>query len=299
MHARVLKYLDAVVRAGSIRKAALQLHVAPTAVNRQILELESQLGAPLFERLPKGLRLTPLGETVLAHVRQTLQEHRALLARVQEFKGAHRGEVTLVATAGLAGSVLPGLLQVFRQRHPGVVMCITDLPVDALAEAVEAGQADLGLAYGLPQRAALKTIATTQWPMGAVVPPGHPLAALPSVELVDCIGYPLILPAASMSIRRSLDAAFAAAGLTPLASVETTSTALIRQLVLLGSGIALLNPLDVLEERSRGTLAFVPLSDAALPPQALRLVARARSDLSPPAAELAVVLKAGLAALRG
>ena len=66
MHARVLRYLDEVVRCGSIRKAAEVLHVAPTAVNRQILDLEAELGAPLFERIGKRLRLTPLGEMVLA-----------------------------------------------------------------------------------------------------------------------------------------------------------------------------------------------------------------------------------------
>ena len=65
MHARVLRYLDEVVRRGSIRKAAEYLHIAPTAVNRQILELESELGAPLFDRIHKRLRLTPLGEMVL------------------------------------------------------------------------------------------------------------------------------------------------------------------------------------------------------------------------------------------
>ena len=59
MHARVLRYLDEVVRRGSIRKAAEHLHVAPTAVNRQILDLEAELGTPLFERIHKRLRLTP------------------------------------------------------------------------------------------------------------------------------------------------------------------------------------------------------------------------------------------------
>ena len=86
MHARVLRYLDEVVRCGSIRKAAEKLHVAPTAINRQILELEQNLGTPLFERIHKRLRLTPLGEMVLGHVRQTLREHQLLLSQVEEYK---------------------------------------------------------------------------------------------------------------------------------------------------------------------------------------------------------------------
>ena len=88
MHARVLRYLDEVVRRGSIRKAAEHLHVAPTAVNRQILDLEAELGTPLFERIHKRLRLTPTGEMVLAHVRATLREHAALRERIAELQGA-------------------------------------------------------------------------------------------------------------------------------------------------------------------------------------------------------------------
>ena len=61
MHSRVLRYFDEVVRRGSIRKAAEHLHVAPTAINRQILDLEAELGAPLFDRISNRLRLTPLG----------------------------------------------------------------------------------------------------------------------------------------------------------------------------------------------------------------------------------------------
>ncbi|PMX97604.1 LysR family transcriptional regulator, partial [Pseudomonas sp. GW460-13] len=85
-----------------------------------ILDLEAELGAPLFERINKRLRLTPLGEMVLAHVRQTLREHDALRERIEDFKGARRGEVTVAVTAGLAGSLMPSLVHDFRQRYPGI-----------------------------------------------------------------------------------------------------------------------------------------------------------------------------------
>jgi DNA-binding transcriptional LysR family regulator len=68
LHARALLYFDAIRKAGSIREAARRLHVASSAVNRQLLELEDQIGAPLFERLPAGLQLTAAGEVVARHV---------------------------------------------------------------------------------------------------------------------------------------------------------------------------------------------------------------------------------------
>ena len=78
LHARMLKYLDEVVRSGSIRKAAERLNVAASAINRQVLTLERELGGPLFERLPRRMRLTAMGELLILHVRQTLSRARAL-----------------------------------------------------------------------------------------------------------------------------------------------------------------------------------------------------------------------------
>ena len=68
-HLRFLKYFDEVARAGSIRQAAEALHVAPSSVNRRIQDLEEELGVPLFERLPRGMRLTAAGELFVQYVR--------------------------------------------------------------------------------------------------------------------------------------------------------------------------------------------------------------------------------------
>ena len=72
MHAAVLRYIDQVARMGSIRRAAAALHVASSAVNRQILKLEADLGTPLFERVGNGVRPTVAGEFVILHARDTL-----------------------------------------------------------------------------------------------------------------------------------------------------------------------------------------------------------------------------------
>lgn len=297
MHARVLRYLDEVVRRGSIRRAAETLHVAPTAINRQILELEAELGAPLFDRIHKRLHLTPLGEAVLAHVRQTLREHEALQARVAEIKGARRGMVTVATTSGLAGALMPSLVHDFRQHQPGIVVRVADLPVSGIVTAVEQGDADLGLGYDLPEVAAFRVVASRDWSIGAVVAPGHPLAAQTSATLAECAGYPLILPAPSLSIRALVDDAFARQSIELMPVVESTSVVLIQRLVATGAGVALLNPLDVMEERARGAVVFVPLRDSGLQRQTLRLVVRGRSPLSPAAGLMADAMAETLAGL--
>ena len=80
LHSRKLQYIDEIARCGSIRKAAQRLNVASSAVNRQILALEEEFGAPLFERLPRGLRLTAAGEMCVEHIREVLKREGTVAA---------------------------------------------------------------------------------------------------------------------------------------------------------------------------------------------------------------------------
>jgi DNA-binding transcriptional LysR family regulator len=294
MHARVLRYLDEVVRSGSIRKAAERLHVASTAINRQILGLEDELGAPIFERINNRLKLTPIGEIVLEHVRTTLKEHEALRARIEEFKGVRQGEVAIATTGGLAGSLMPVLVEEFRARYPGIIIKLFDMPSSGILSAVANGDADLGLAYDVPDTAGLRDLFSSECRVGAVVHPDHPLAHRSSTVLAECIGFPLIFPAKSMSIRGVLDGAFLRSAIEVSPAMETTSIALMCKLVTLDVGVALLNSIDVIEERERGAVAFVPLRDAAVTAQTLKLVARARSELSPVAELMASQMASAL-----
>src|SRR5260370_3922125 len=107
LHARVLKYLDEVARLGSIRKAAARLNVASSAINRQILALENELGAPIFERMPRRLRLTATGEVLIAHVRDTLKGHQRVESHIEALKGLTRGEGTIATMNGFAPRPLP------------------------------------------------------------------------------------------------------------------------------------------------------------------------------------------------
>ena len=118
LHARMLRYLDEVARSGSIRRAAARLNVASSAVNRQILDLEADLGVLLFERLPRSLRLTSAGEILVAHVRRTLADYREIEGRLGALKGLHGGEVVLVTMNGLAGGVVPRAVAAFCARFP-------------------------------------------------------------------------------------------------------------------------------------------------------------------------------------
>ena len=107
---RLLTYVDAVTRHGSIRKAADALSVASSALNRQILDLETDLGTALFERLPRGVRLTAAGEVFLAYARQAISELKAVESQVEQLRGLVRGQVGAAAVESVAGELLPSAI---------------------------------------------------------------------------------------------------------------------------------------------------------------------------------------------
>jgi len=279
LHSRLLRYLDEVARCGSIRKAASQLNVASSAVNRQILALEAELGTPLFERLRRRLRLTASGELLIAHVRQTLKEHERVTTLMDDLKGLRRGEVKIAAMGGIASAVLPPIFASFRRRFPGVKLAVRILPVAELMAAVAAGDADLGFALDLPPHPGLQTFAATERRLGAVMAPGHELSGRTSTTLSDCVLYPVILPDSGVTLRRLLDDAFRRTAIAVVPAVETNSIELLVRLAVAGVGVTFLNALNIAAERERGELAFVPLRDRYLRPQRLSLVAPARGGL--------------------
>lgn len=117
---RLLTYVDAVARHGSIRKAADALSVASSALNRQILDLETDLGTALFERLPRGVRLTAAGEVFLAYARQAISELKAVESQVEQLRGLVRGQVGVAAVELVAGELLPSAITRSRFDRAGV-----------------------------------------------------------------------------------------------------------------------------------------------------------------------------------
>ena len=120
MHASVLRYFVCVARAGSIRQASEELHVASSAISRQILKLEEELGTSLFERLPNGLRLTRAGEIVLSHARNTLHDFDIMKGELGDLEGKKTGRVRIACLDSLAIQFLPDRVMAFNRQHPAV-----------------------------------------------------------------------------------------------------------------------------------------------------------------------------------
>lgn len=124
---RLFIYIDQIARSGSIRKAAERLHISASAINRQLIALEEELGTPLFQRLPRKMVLTAAGEALIHHVRQSFKEIEIAQMKIEELKGLRRGEVTVAMMSGLAANLIPLTAAEFRRANPRVKLHLQQL----------------------------------------------------------------------------------------------------------------------------------------------------------------------------
>ena len=274
LHSRVLRYIDEVARSGSIRAAGERLHVAPSAINKHLLALEEEIGEPLFERLPRGLRPTPAGEIMLAHVRKTMLEYRQVEAEIRDLKTLQSGEVIIATMTGLASGIVATAATNFCARHPQIQISIRVMFVRQIVEALASGEADLGLGFNLPASPQLESLWAMDTSLGAVISPSHPLARMESIPLAHCTAYPLIFADRSMLIHGIVADTFEQAGLSAEPSFRTNSIETMKRLAAAGDAIAFLSKFDIAEEFRQEVLTYRQIRDRGFSSNVLSLVRR-------------------------
>ena len=259
IHAASLRYFDAVRRAGSIREAARRLNVASSAVNRQILGLEAEIGHPLFERLSAGLKLTASGEIVAHHVIGLLRDAERVEAELDALQGLRAGHVELLTLEGLCHRIVPAAIAALGTRTPRVTVGVGIMPTEDIPDAIVNGDAHLALAFEVRPRPELRRLGVAHFALGAVVLPESSLAPRASIVASDCRDQTVILPKTNFANRRQLHPVLYQAGMTARTRYEAGSIELMKQLVLRGLGIALMTRIGVEAELDAGRLVHVPL----------------------------------------
>lgn len=269
-HLRFLHYVDAVARHGSIRGAADALHVAASAVNRRVQDLEDELGTPLFERLPRGVRLTAAGELFLGYARRRSADLDQVRSQIEDLRGVRRGRVAVAASQALAPAFLPRAIVEYQAAHPGVVFEVKVQDRDRAVQAVLEFQADLALVFNPPDVRGLRVLAQARQRTCAIVASDHPLAGRTSVRLKDCLQYPLALPDASLSGRGVLDDLFEKSSARPMAPLTSNSYELMRGFAREAGGISF--QIEIGAGASAGAVA-IPIEERNLPAGRLVLLA--------------------------
>ena len=292
---RLLIYVDAVARHGSIRKAAEALNVASSALNRQILDLELDLGSALFERLPRGVRLTAAGEVFLAYVRQAISELKAVESRVEQLRGLVRGQVGIAAVESVAGELLPSAITRFQAEHPNVRFNVRIGAPDSLVSALIADQVDLILTHYPPPRKQVAVVATAKQALCALMVAEHPLAGRSELRLRDCVGYPLALGDTTLAGRALIEQVLAQASFELEPRLVSNSVETMKAFALMNRGICFQFRRPGKAPIPPGDMIALPLVDPPLLEATLLLATRRGRVLSVAAAAFVELLRTALA----
>lgn len=204
-----LQFIDAVARAGSIRKAAEGMGLTSTALNRRVLALEAELGVPVFERLPRGVRLSTAGELMIHYLRNQASDFAKLHSQIADLTGERRGHVTIACSQALLPFFLPAEIGRYRRDHPGVTFRVVVRDRAAAEAALTDHDADIALIFEPVRLSEVQVLASVRQPIHAVMRADHPLALAGSglVRLRDCAAYPAALPTAQYGVRHLIDLA--------------------------------------------------------------------------------------------
>jgi DNA-binding transcriptional LysR family regulator len=275
-----LRYVDQVARSGSIHRAAKELNVAASAINRQILHLEEGLGVKLFDRVPRGMRLTSAGDTMVTMARRGRADERRASSELRQLQGISQGHVRLVAMDSHVNGFLPDLIERLARDYPLITLEVEVANTDEAVAALIGGSADLAAVFNLTPRRDLHVLWSCELPFGCVVAPTHALAAEASTSLQEAAAHPLALQSRSLMIRRNLDARHGWIFQDGQNRLETNSLQLLKVLARSGRYVAFTSELDAAPELMDGTLVFVPIRDAAAEPQMVSVVIDAKKPLT-------------------
>jgi DNA-binding transcriptional LysR family regulator len=196
MELRHLRYFVAAAEEEHFGRAAERLNVSGPAVGQQIRELEEELGVQLFERLPRGVRLTVAGTALLGDVRRVLADLHAVVEHAQELG---RGSIGILRVAHIPMSMMRGrwvgqIVPTFCLRHPRVEVRSTELSTADQCSALDEGRIDVGIAYAAPEAArGLRAELLYETPLdGALLPAAHPLAHKSHLKCADLAGLRLL-----------------------------------------------------------------------------------------------------------
>ena len=254
MDLRQLEILQAIAETGSFTACGRKLNVSQSAISRQILLLEEELGEPLFLRVGRQVRMTPaaeslvqLGQRVFLDVRETVG---AITDRTRELRG------TLRLSGGMTVClyVFPPLLKQLRRMHPHLEVRLTVALAGRSVQEIRGGRVDAGLLTLPVEETDLVTVPVLRAELLLVTAPAHPLAKRKRVQARDLAGLPFVLFEVGSATRKVIDHFFASQNIEPTIVMDTENVEIIKAMVKTGLGVGIVPYQAVAREVKAGQL---------------------------------------------
>jgi LysR family hydrogen peroxide-inducible transcriptional activator len=248
MELHQFRYFCAVVDTGSFSRAAEQSHVSQPSLSQQILKLEDELGARLFDRLGRSVRLTALGATFLPRARAVLAELEAVRGEIVESKGSLGGSVTVGVIPTVAPYYLPPLLTSFSSNFPQARLTVVEEITPVLLDRLRAATIDIAI-LALPVRGhEFQCVPLLSEPLFAVVPKDHALAGRRTVSLRDLRTESFLLLRDGHCFRETSVAACTRARLKPRVVFESGQFSSLVSMVSAGMGVSIVPEMAIRQD---------------------------------------------------
>jgi DNA-binding transcriptional LysR family regulator len=239
MDLRQLEILQAIAETGSFTACGRKLHVSQSAISRQILLLEEELGEPLFLRVGRQVRMTPAAESLVQLGQRVFQDLRDTVGTITDRTRHLKGSLRLSGGMTVCMYVFPALLKHLRRLHPHLDVRLTVATAGQSVQQIREGRVDAGLLTLPVEGADLITVPVLREELLLVTTPTHALARRRRVAPKDLARLPFVLFEQGSATRKVIDRFFAAEGLEPTIVMDTENVEIIKAMVKTGLGIGI------------------------------------------------------------
>lgn len=258
MNLHHLEIFHSVAQTGSISVSAERMHISQPAISRQLKEFEKRIGVVLFERLPRGVRLTEAGEVLRSYADRLFEIARTAQAAVKELADGRHGQLSIGASNTIGTYILPRLLSLFRRQHPDVHLSMFVGNTEQVSQGVADMRFTLGFVEGPLHVADLHAEQFRQDEIVPVVAPGHPLIGKKRLSNTDFSEQPLLMREHGSGTRELLETTLKREGIHSGSIVEFGNTEALKQAAIHGGGIAWLPRVSMPRELEDGLLIPLP-----------------------------------------
>ena len=257
MNLNHLAIFHAVALTGGVGTGAARLHISQSAVSKQLADFENHLGAILFDRLPRGVRLTEAGRLLLGYANRIFSLETEAEEVLGDLHALRRGRVSIGASRTIGGYLLPAILAQFNRLHPDIELTLEVANTAAIQTMLIDGAIDVGFTEGLSRSEALEFSVMAEDELVLIAAPGAQPAGSLAVSALH--GLPLLMREPGSGTRAVMEQALATHGVVPRSAMTLASTEAIKRMVAAGMGYAFVSALAVSTEVQAGLLTIVPI----------------------------------------
>ena len=244
-------------------RAAEALRISQPAVSKGVRELEEQVGTPLLDRGPGGVRLTEAGEALAVRARELFAVERAAEEELRAIRGLHRGSLGVGASTTVATYHLPPVLAAFHARHPGIKLRLASANTQAVLEMLVHRDADIALVEGPVDDPRVEVLPWREEERARVASPGHRRARRGKPgEARDLDDELFVVREPGSGTRDVAERVLAGLGVAPRRTLEVGSTEAIKQVVAAGLGVAVVSRAAAADQLALGRLHVLPAGTA-------------------------------------